>query len=196
MKIIKSYSAALSAIIQQLQPLRSHKNLNSERRSQVTKYQSQVLDELKQIREELDTRWNQFLVLSFSSDLLDASDSQTPQTQYQPHRPLIELRESLDRAIGSSERVIEATFMQPITTEEKRAIFAAMRVDLGGDGRRGGFGSHWNLCRNGHVYLIGECGGAMVSGRCNECGVEIGGANHTRVADNRDATDFLREVGQ
>ena len=37
---------------------------------------------------------------------------------------------------------------------------------------------HWFRCPKGHVYAIGNCGGAMVRSRCNECGAVIGGANH------------------
>ncbi len=33
---------------------------------------------------------------------------------------------------------------------------------------------HWFKCPNGHFYSIGECGGAMQIGKCNECGAAIG----------------------
>jgi len=35
---------------------------------------------------------------------------------------------------------------------------------------------HWFTCPNGHIFSIGECGGAMQQSRCNECGEMIGGA--------------------
>lgn len=33
---------------------------------------------------------------------------------------------------------------------------------------------HWFKCPNGHPYAIGECGGAMETSKCNECGADIG----------------------
>ncbi|NWS74149.1 ZNFX1 protein, partial [Crotophaga sulcirostris] len=43
---------------------------------------------------------------------------------------------------------------------------------------------HWFKCRNGHVYVIGECGGAMERGECPECRAVIGGANHALDSSN------------
>lgn len=33
---------------------------------------------------------------------------------------------------------------------------------------------HWFRCPNGHIYAIGDCGGAMEISKCNECGAAIG----------------------
>ncbi|XP_074653872.1 NFX1-type zinc finger-containing protein 1-like [Tubulanus polymorphus] len=44
---------------------------------------------------------------------------------------------------------------------------------------------HWYACPNGHVYAIGECGGASQLGKCPECGSAIGGTRHTLTAGNR-----------
>lgn len=49
----------------------------------------------------------------------------------------------------------------------------------------GGGSGHWYECPNGHPYFIGECGGAMVTATCNECGADIGGADHRVVGSNR-----------
>uniref|UniRef100_A0A8C0EA36 Zinc finger NFX1-type containing 1 n=1 Tax=Bubo bubo TaxID=30461 RepID=A0A8C0EA36_BUBBB len=43
---------------------------------------------------------------------------------------------------------------------------------------------HWFKCRNGHIYVIGECGGAMERGRCPECQAVIGGADHALDSTN------------
>ncbi|NXR16107.1 ZNFX1 protein, partial [Semnornis frantzii] len=43
---------------------------------------------------------------------------------------------------------------------------------------------HWFKCRNGHIYVIGECGGAMERSRCPECREVIGGANHALDSTN------------
>eukprot|EP01083_Nonionella_stella_P194178 716278_1 len=52
---------------------------------------------------------------------------------------------------------------QGLTKEERNQIDKAFR-DLGA---RAG---HWFKCPNGHFYYIGDCGGAMEIGQCNECG--------------------------
>ncbi|NXQ12565.1 ZNFX1 protein, partial [Peucedramus taeniatus] len=43
---------------------------------------------------------------------------------------------------------------------------------------------HWFKCKNGHVYVIGECGGAMQKSTCPECHEVIGGTNHTLESSN------------
>uniref|UniRef100_T1IT10 RZ-type domain-containing protein n=1 Tax=Strigamia maritima TaxID=126957 RepID=T1IT10_STRMM len=43
---------------------------------------------------------------------------------------------------------------------------------------------HWFECPNGHLYVITECGGAMETSKCPECGVKIGGGNHDLLAGN------------
>ncbi|NXS77528.1 ZNFX1 protein, partial [Erpornis zantholeuca] len=43
---------------------------------------------------------------------------------------------------------------------------------------------HWFKCKNGHIYVIGECGGAMQRGTCPECHEVIGGMNHTLESSN------------
>ena len=42
---------------------------------------------------------------------------------------------------------------------------------------------HWYECPNGHVYAIGECGGAMEESKCPECNAKIGG---TQLASHYD----------
>ncbi|KAL3940607.1 MAG: hypothetical protein SGBAC_004891 [Bacillariaceae sp.] len=49
----------------------------------------------------------------------------------------------------------------------------------------GGASGHWYECPNGHPYFIGDCGGAMTTARCFECGAEIGGSNHRMLGSNR-----------
>ena len=61
-----------------------------------------------------------------------------------------------------------------ITDEERQQIVKAMGMRQG----------HWFKCPNGHIYAIGECGGAMVESKCNECGASIGGGHHSLRGDN------------
>lgn len=37
---------------------------------------------------------------------------------------------------------------------------------------------HWYQCRNGHVFVIGDCGMPMEESQCPECRAPIGGHNH------------------
>lgn len=67
-----------------------------------------------------------------------------------------------------------------ITEKERREIVQALRMSTG----------HWFKCPNGHIYVIGECGGAMEVGKCNECGAKIGGSSHTLLGDNRLAPEM------
>ncbi|RZC41405.1 NFX1-type zinc finger-containing protein 1, partial [Asbolus verrucosus] len=61
-----------------------------------------------------------------------------------------------------------------ISESEKREILQATGFNRG----------HWYKCPNGHVYAIGECGGAMEEATCNECGARIGGMQHRLLQDN------------
>lgn len=49
---------------------------------------------------------------------------------------------------------------------------------------------HWFKCKNGHIYVIGECGGAMERSRCPECQAVIGGTNHALDSTNSLASEM------
>lgn len=67
-----------------------------------------------------------------------------------------------------------------ITQAEIRSIVSAMGMGKG----------HWFKCPNGHVYAIGDCGGATMESKCNECGAAIGGGSHRLRSDNRFAPEI------
>lgn len=67
-----------------------------------------------------------------------------------------------------------------ITFQEKEMILKAM------DQKKGA----WYKCSKGHIYAIGDCGGAMETSKCPECGATIGGSDHRLVADNAVATEM------
>ena len=69
-----------------------------------------------------------------------------------------------------------------ISDEEKEMILKAMNLSKG----------HWYKCKNGHVYCITECGGAMEQSRCPDCGDTIGGQNHALVQNNAVATEMVK----
>lgn len=64
-----------------------------------------------------------------------------------------------------------------ISEVEKRQVVAAMGSARG----------HWYSCPNGHVYNIGDCGGATVESSCPDCHARIGGTGHRLLASNRAA---------
>lgn len=46
---------------------------------------------------------------------------------------------------------------------------------------------HWNVCPNGHPYVIADCGGANQVSICADCGSAVGGERHTLTNGNRQA---------
>jgi len=64
-----------------------------------------------------------------------------------------------------------------ISEVEKRQVVKAMGEAKG----------HWYSCPNGHVYNIGDCGGATVEANCPDCNARIGGTGHRLLASNRTA---------
>ncbi|KAM7440667.1 NFX1-type zinc finger-containing protein 1 [Porites harrisoni] len=68
----------------------------------------------------------------------------------------------------------------PLTPEERKQIVSAVGLKQG----------HWFKCPKGHVYVIGECGGAMERGTCPDCGAVIGGANHALEEGNELAPEM------
>ncbi|KAF5338164.1 hypothetical protein D9758_014722 [Tetrapyrgos nigripes] len=73
------------------------------------------------------------------------------------------------------------TFYEPVSLDEKISIVRAFNFSHTG---------HFYTCRNGHVFVIGECGGAMQASRCPECGEPVGGSSHRLDNTNRQALDF------
>ena len=81
------------------------------------------------------------------------------------------VRERVEKAFGELKKLCKVE----LTREEKLEIVKAMGVRKGS----------WYECPNGHLYCIGECGGAMQEARCPECKATIGGSNHRVVTGNR-----------
>ena len=67
-----------------------------------------------------------------------------------------------------------------LSVEEKEMVVMAMGFSKG----------HWYKCPSGHIYAIGECGGAMEESRCPECNATIGGRNHSLAQGNDHAGEF------
>ena len=77
-------------------------------------------------------------------------------------------------------KIREKAGMGKLTTEEIKMIVKAMNFSAG----------HWYKCPNGHVYAIGDCGGANQVAKCPECNATIGGANHALAPGNQHAGEF------
>lgn len=94
-------------------------------------------------------------------------------------------RTMLEADIPALLRAVEmGDFYQVVTEREKREVIEAMGMGRG----------HWYRCPNGHVYTIGECGGAMQESVCPECGERIGGRSHVLVSTNETDHEFERLV--
>ena len=93
---------------------------------------------------------------------------------------------SLDKAAYESSMAYIQSLLQRhpditgISQEEKQMIIQAMYAKPGS----------WYKCPQGHVYNIGECGGAMEESRCPECNSTIGGRSHRLHTSNVHAGDF------
>jgi hypothetical protein len=103
-------------------------------------------------------------------------------TTFQSAPPSREELAAIIRVFGDSEFYLNSNLMHKLTT----CLISAHR-------------GHWFTCPNGHIFSIGECGGAMQTSRCNECGEAIGGGGHTLLGTNRHDTlmeSIAAEQGQ
>ncbi|XP_053609181.1 NFX1-type zinc finger-containing protein 1-like [Plodia interpunctella] len=83
-----------------------------------------------------------------------------------------QLIENLQDTLKQSSKVV--------TQKERAMIVKAMDMTAG----------HWFKCPNGHIYCIGECGGAMQVSKCNECGAPVGGTHHQLLSSNSHAGEM------
>ncbi|KAF2009446.1 P-loop containing nucleoside triphosphate hydrolase protein [Aaosphaeria arxii CBS 175.79] len=81
-------------------------------------------------------------------------------------------------------------FNQPVTSEERRSVLAAMAKEFGSTT------GHWYTCANGHPFSIGECGRPMELARCPQCDAQIGGQEHITTAGVERATDLEMDFGR
>ncbi|CAF4881675.1 unnamed protein product [Pieris macdunnoughi] len=82
-------------------------------------------------------------------------------------------------ALKSLQNVIKSNVVV-IFEQERKMIVKAIGLKAG----------HWFKCPNGHFYCIGDCGGAMVVGKCPDCGTAVGGTRHTLLSDNKHASEM------
>lgn len=90
--------------------------------------------------------------------------------------------------VDAVEKMLRAsTFFSVVTSEERRAVLAAMATEFLGTG-------HWYYCENGHPFTVGECGMPMQQTRCPDCGAPAGGRDHASAAGVRRAEDLEMEL--
>lgn len=76
------------------------------------------------------------------------------------------------------------SFESKVSPDELRSIHKALVA--AGSMRSAGA---WFRCKNGHLYVIGDCGGAQQASRCPVCGEGIGGTNyHIDKSNTHDTT--------
>ena len=82
----------------------------------------------------------------------------------------------------------DGTLFNVVTSEEKRAVYAAMSQHFTGTG-------HWYNCENGHPFTVGECGMPMEEARCPQCGSPIGGRHHRPAEGVRSIDEIEMAMG-
>ncbi|KKY28941.1 putative nf-x1 finger and helicase domain [Diplodia seriata] len=97
----------------------------------------------------------------------------------------------LDDEADTLEKMLrqESTFFAVVTSEERRAVLAAMAAEFRGTG-------HWYYCANGHPFTVGECGMPMQLAVCPQCGAAAGGQGHVPAEGVTRAEDLERELGE
>ncbi|XP_053250798.1 NFX1-type zinc finger-containing protein 1 [Podarcis raffonei] len=109
-------------------------------------------------------------LVSAARKVLEGPGRFSPEAESEAKAKLKELEAALPTVAGLG-----------ISEEERKQIVAAVS---------GATRGHWFKCRNGHFYVIGECGGAMETTRCPECRETIGGERHTLESSNRLAPEM------
>lgn len=96
----------------------------------------------------------------------------------------------LAEEIDNAEHLLSgSTFYAAVTNEERMEVITAMAREFRVTG-------HWYYCRNGHPFTIGECGGAMETSSCPECGAPVGGRQHQAAEGVTRADDLERNFGE
>ena len=84
-------------------------------------------------------------------------------------------KEDADDIEATINKIRRKCGLEGLTPEERVMIVKAMNFAQG----------HWYKCPNGHIYAIGDCGGANQQRACPECGKTIGGEHHRLAEGNQ-----------
>lgn len=73
---------------------------------------------------------------------------------------------------------------EALSEEEQAAVIEALLKAEPRLRGQGWTGSHQMRCPRGHLYFIGDCGGAQEQSACAECGATIGGTHYVLATGN------------
>ena len=75
----------------------------------------------------------------------------------------------------TTEEIIKGNFSIKL---ELKDLYKEAKIDLETLNLLRTLGTTWYKCPNGHLYVVGECGGPMQQSICPECKEQIGGRDH------------------
>lgn len=104
-------------------------------------------------------------------------------TLQQDSRSLVDSEEAQKHIVEKLDEHIRAIEKALGLTRPSREILQSLSRALGVTA------GHWYKCSKGHLYVIGDCGGAMTTSTCPTCGEIIGGASHRLVDSNQSAAN-------
>lgn len=127
-----------------------------------------------------------FIRCQFVTCLLARYPTDRPTVPFAEAKKLLLSVVSPSNRKASKEFLLVATLLNKkienagLSEQEKMGIEKAMSLDpenISG-------GQHWYACPNGHRFYIGNCGQAMQTAVCNECGSGIGGGSGSLRSSN------------
>ncbi|CAF1016198.1 unnamed protein product, partial [Brachionus calyciflorus] len=144
----------------------------------------QRLNDLTREIERISFLTEYYKLKNLSKKIINNESLRAAVLLYETEEILIKLLTKFDEKVKAQ---VEKNFSKlsqllntEITKEERMMIVKAIGLGLG----------HWYKCPNGHVYCIGECGGAMQRAKCPECKADIGGQDHTVTSGNQLASEM------
>ena len=97
---------------------------------------------------------------------------------------------NIDNNKKTPEEIINGNFSIKLDLKD---LYKNTKIDVQSLNLLRTLGTRWYKCPNGHLYVVGECGGPMQEGRCPECWLQIGGRNHNP-ANRNQAVDLNFEM--
>ena len=80
-----------------------------------------------------------------------------------------------DDNLKTSEEIVKGNFSIELDLKD---LYKNAKIDFESLNLLRTLGTTWYRCPEGHLYVVGECGGPMQESRCPECGKKIGGRDH------------------